>query len=382
MRLPHLTGRGAIALGLVPISTVAGLLLGAEELVLLGIAAATLLVVGLVQCTSRLARARGKWRIEVQLTTADVPCGLPSTFTLTLSTSGGAGSVPVRLTEPTSGWEDVTGGSVASLPAAPKAPNPALTVPIPAVVDDGTVTLRFPNPTERRGVFRWRGASLWCFDGLALFSGLVGVGPSATITVLPTPADVDLSAHLLGGRGEDEQIELLTPRAPRRQHNLGDFAGLRTYVPGDRLRLLYWPALARSGELLVRDFDDTSSRRLHLLADVRSHLGVRGAESVLATTASAGLAALAAGTIVEFSTTAGDSVAVGPGPQGDLALLRAIAAVALVRPREPRRRRAHSPHVTAVSSESFARADLVITTPGGANSLPAALRHGHLVIAP
>ena len=139
--------------------------------------------------------------------------------------------------------------------------------------------------------------------------------------------------------------------------------------------------MARSGDLLVRDFDDTGSRRLHLLADIRSHLGARGAEAVLATAAGAGLAALAAGTIVEFSTTGGDSVAIGPGPHGDLALLRAIAAVAVEPLPDHHRHRAHRPSVTTGKAESFVRADLVVTTPGGANSLPAALRHGHLVIA-
>jgi len=139
--------------------------------------------------------------------------------------------------------------------------------------------------------------------------------------------------------------------------------------------------LARTGDLLVRDFDDTGARRLHLLADIRSHLGARGAESVLATAAGAGLAALAAGTIVEFSTTGGDAIAVGPGPLGDLALLRAIAAVAVESLPDQHRHRAHRPHAVAEKMESFARADLVVTTPGGANSLPAALRHGHLVIA-
>jgi uncharacterized protein (DUF58 family) len=376
-----LTGRGVIALGAAPVCTVVGLVLGAEEIVLLAIASAAFLLVGYIQCASRLVRARDGWRIDVRLDGTDIQRGQASLLTLVVTAAGRAATVPVRVEDPTLRWEDVTGGAAPS--AQPRAPLPSasLTVPLHGSATAGPVALRFGTPTEQRGVFQLRGSRLWCFDGLALFAGLVTTGPSATITVLPVPAPVDLASHLLQGDSGDEQVELLNPRAPRRRHNMGDFAGLRAYVPGDRLRLLYWPALARSGDLLVRDFDDTGERRLRLLADIRTHLGVRGAEAVLATAAGAGLAALRAGTIVEFSTTGGDAVAVGPGPHGDLALLRAIAAVAVEPLPHEHRHRTHRPHAVAGRVESFARADLVVTTAGGANSLPAALRHGHLVIA-
>ncbi len=378
---PRLTGRGVIALAMVPVSTVIGLVLGAEELILLAIALASFAAIGFIQCAARLRRAKDGWRISVRLEATDIPRGHASNVVIDLTAVGRAGAVPVRLEDPKSGWEDITGGGAQGGSSRPTLPSPALTVSSPALVDGGSAALRFPVPTEQRGVFQLRSARLWCFDGMALFAGLVATGPSATVTVLPVPSEVELNVPRWQGDAEDEQIELLTPRPPSRQYNMGDFAGLRAYVPGDRLRLLYWPALARGGELLVRDFEDTGSRRLHLLADVRSHLGWRGTESVLSTAAGAGLAALAAGSIVEFSTTGGHSVAIGPGPYGDLALLRAIAAVAIAPPPERHRRLASHPHVSAHSVETFARADVVITTPGGANSLPAALQHGHLVIA-
>ena len=92
----------------------------------------------------------------------------------------------------------------------------------------------------------------------------------------------------------------------RRGHDsLGDFSGIRPYIPGDRLRLLYWPALARRGELMVRDFEDSGSHRVQVVADVRPLLGASGCESVLATAAGVGLQALARGSVVELSTTAG-----------------------------------------------------------------------------
>ena len=36
---------------------------------------------------------------------------------------------------------------------------------------------------------------------------------------------------------------------------MGDFHGIRAFQPGDRLKLLHWPSLARSGRLMVRQFD-------------------------------------------------------------------------------------------------------------------------------
>jgi uncharacterized protein (DUF58 family) len=63
----------------------------------------------------------------------------------------------------------------------------------------------------------------------------------------------------------------------------GTFAGHRSYTPGDDLRLLDWNALARSGELYVKQLQEEERRTLTLLVDCRPamHVGspprVRGA---------------------------------------------------------------------------------------------------------
>ena len=103
-RSPRLTGRGAIALAAAPVSAVVGLLLGAEEIVLLAITAGAFLAVGYVQCASRLARARDGWRIEVRLDATDIQCGQASSLILLVTADGRAGVVPVRLEDPTQGW--------------------------------------------------------------------------------------------------------------------------------------------------------------------------------------------------------------------------------------------------------------------------------------
>jgi uncharacterized protein (DUF58 family) len=371
------TGRGVIALVLAPASALAGVFMGAEELVLLGIATGTALAAGAVQCVARARRAEGGWRIAAHLDVADVTRGQPATIELTLHAAGRARAVPVHLQDPTACWNEVTGAVPAADTGRARPPVLPQAIPIAAAARTETQSLRFPVPTTDRGVFRLRGTSLWCFDALCLFAGQVAAGPGATVTVLPVPQPVELAPSLLQSDRGLEDVEVHAPLASKRQHNMGDFAGLRTYVPGDRLRLLYWPALARSGELLVREFEDIGTRRVHILADVRSHLGRRGAEAVLSAAAGAGLAALSAGAVVEFSTTAGDRIAIGPGPHGDLALLRAIANVAIAPLTDQHGRRAGPPSATP----HFSRTDLMITTSGGANSLPPVLRHGNLVIA-
>jgi uncharacterized protein (DUF58 family) len=371
-----LTARGAVALGLTPVSAVAGFLLGAEELVLLAVAIAVYLAVGLVQCAVRLQRAAGAWRLTVALESTDVPRRSPSLLTLRISAQGSGSTVPVRVEDPTERWE-LAGPSDPTALVSPRPPGPASAVHLPALTDGGSVTLGFNVPTEHRGIFTMTGVHLWCFDGLALFAGLVATGPSATVTVLPLPLPVNIGADLLQGALMAD--ELPTPRAHRQRQDLGDFAGLRPYVPGDRLRLLYWPALARTGDLMVRDFEDTTSRRFCLVADVRPHLGRRGAEAVLAAAASAGLQALDAGAVVEFSTTDGQRFAVGPGPHAALGLLRQLAAIVVEPPAAPRRGAAGSPGA-APSLPAFQSRPVVLTTAGGANSLPGALGGGSVVV--
>jgi uncharacterized protein (DUF58 family) len=362
---------------LIPASAAAGLAFGAEELVLLALAMAGGVLVGYIQCQARMRRAVGQWELEVQLESADVPSGSAAVLMVRAEAHGRAGAVPVRLGDPTEAW--VRRGGVLPLEALRReVPGPAQSVGLLPLSDGGSVTLRFPIPTEERGIFGIGGVHLWCSDGLLLFSGLVASGPGATVTVLPVPEAVAVSATLLRGALVADESPRAHPQRQRQRQDLGDFAGLRTYVPGDRLRLVHWPSLARGGELMVRDFEDTGTRRVYLLADVRAHLGHRGVEAVVAAAAGVGLQALAEGTVVEFASTDGHRVAVGPGPHAALALLRELAAVDAAPSPGPRARRS-TPVATPVVPR-FPMPPVVLTTAGGANSLPVGLGSGTVVV--
>jgi uncharacterized protein (DUF58 family) len=387
------TTRGVIALCALPVSAVAGALLGAEELVLVAVGLCAVLGSGLVQSAYRANRARSNWRIAVGLATSNAAVGSELTMTVTLAAGDGR-ATPVWLEDPQRCW----GSGQRSAPAGHadqrpghRIPNPSTALRIAHLESGDTVEVRFDAPTSRRGVFILRGMRLWCFDTFGLVARRVAIGPSATITVHPVPLVVELGDELLRGDRGTEDSQPTTRLAHLRRESFGDFSGLRPYVPGDRLRLLYWPALARSGELLVRDFEDPGPLRVHIVADVRPLIGEVGCESVFATVAGVGLLALAQDSVVELATTAGERVAIGPGPHGPLALLRAVASFATSAPpaRSPwwdRRgksqgqgalTRPHDPGFHPTSGST-----LVVTTAEGVRSLPGSLGLAHVVMAP
>jgi uncharacterized protein (DUF58 family) len=403
------TTRGVIALCVIPVSAVAGALLGAEELVLVAIGLVTVLASGLVQSAYRANRARNNWRIAVGLSTSDAEVGSELPMTVTLAAAGQGGATPVWLEEPQRCWRRVHHRPPGPLEQRPdrRIPNPSTALRIAHLESGDTLEIHFVAPTDRRGVFSLQGMRLWCFDTFGLVARRVAVGPSATITVYPVPLGVALGDDLLRGERGTEDSQPTTRLAHLRRESSGDFSGLRQYVPGDRLRLLYWPALARSGELLVRDFEDPGPLRVHVVADVRPVIGESGCESVFATLAGVGLQALAQDSVVELATTAGEQVAVGPGPHGPLALLRAIASFetppppALVRRRDRlgrsaehwRGNRRPTSKRLGQGQGALARPNdrgfqstlgstVVVTTAEGARSLPGNLGLAHVVIAP
>jgi uncharacterized protein (DUF58 family) len=381
-----ITTRGALALALTPVSAIAGLLAGAEELVLLALGLACLLAGGLVQSASRARSARGGWRITSRLDSSDVAAGSELDGHLSVTATGAAASVPTWLEDPVRCWSRVLGPADPAPARRPRA-NPSLALRVAPPGSGAAPEIPLGAPTGQRGIFTLRGVRHWCFDTFGLFAQLIGTGPSATITVYPVPSSVPVDAALLRGEPGSEDSEHVVPDAPKRRDSLGDFAGIRPYVPGDRLRLLYWPALARTGDLMVRDFEDSGPRRVHLVADTRPILGEQGAERALAAAAGVGRQILALGAVVEFSTLTGGRTAIGPGPFGDAALLRAIAAVppAAVAPAGRlwwRRRAASAPVPAAPGLAPMTGAPLLVTTEEGARSLPGALRAAHLVLAP
>jgi len=380
-RRATLTTRGVVALAVAPVSALAGALLGAEELVLLSIALCLLLAAGLVQCAYRAGRDRDVWRVGVDLAASDVEVGGLLAVRVTVGASDRGGTTAVWLEAPERGWQTAAAGAVA---ARRPLPNPAQVRRVPPLESGASASFSSVAPTWSRGVFSLPPLRLWCVDSFGLVARLVASGPRATVTVYPAPIWVDLDEDLL--RGETGAEESASPiSVARRGHDtLGDFSGIRPYIPGDRLRLLYWPALARHDELMVRDFEDSGSHRVRVVADIRLLIGPPGCESVLATVAGVGLAALDRGSVVEFSTTAGERLTIEPGPHGPLALLRAVANVEVATPvlSKGLRRRAQGTAPAERELPPVVGTQLVVTTEDGARTMGGPFGFSHLVIAP
>ena len=399
-RRATLTTRGVVALAVAPVSALAGTLLGAEELVLLAIALCLLLAAGLVQCASRAGRDLDVWRVGVDLAASDVEVGGLLTVRVIVGASDHGGTAPVWLEAPERGWEPA-GATAGRRPL----PNPSLAQRVPPLEGGATVSFSSVAPTWNRGVFSLPPLRLWCVDSFGLVARVVASGPRATVTVYPAPIGVDLDEDLLRGETGAEESQSLTSAVRRGHDSLGDFSGIRPYIPGDRLRLLYWPALALHDELMVRDFEDSGSHRVRVVADIRRLIGPAGWESVLATAAGVGLAALDRGSMVELSTTAGERMAIEPGPHGPLALLRAVAHIEIAAPVASKRLRRRAwgagrarggrgagggRGVRGAWGTEPAERDLpppagtqlVVTTEEGARTMAGPFGSAHLVIAP
>ena len=375
-----LTTRGVIALALAPMCALAGVLVGAEELVLLAVALCTLVLSGLGQSAYRAARNRDIWRVGVDLVASDAEVGGLLTMLVTVGSSGRGGTTPVWLEAPERGWVPAR-----AVPGRRPLPNPSMVRRIPPLESGVTAPFSFVAPTARRGVFTLQPLRLWCPDSFGLVAWVLTSGPRATVSVHPTPTSVELDDDLLRGEPGAEHAQPVDSVGRMRPDSLGDFSGIRPYIPGDRLRLLYWPALALRGELMVRDFEDSGSHRVQVVADIRPLIGAPGCESVLATVAGVGLQALARGSVVELSTTAGERIAIGPGPYGSVALLRAVANIdtgAAALPSGRRHRRAPEPGPRDRDLRPTVGTQLMVTTRDGAQAMPASFGFAHLVIAP
>jgi len=108
-------------------------------------------------------------------------------------------------------------------------------------------TAQLPIPATRRGRLRPGRFSVSTTYPLGLFRAWSWIEFDEALTVYPTPLVVD--SPLLPSSGPKE--------AGRPARDPGDeFAGLREYQPGDSPRRVDWKALARTGELYTRNFED------------------------------------------------------------------------------------------------------------------------------
>ncbi len=140
---------------------------------------------------------------------------------------------------------------------------------------------------RQRGRFRLGPVDLVSGDPLGLFQAWRRVAGEQTVIVYPAivdlPAFGSLPGELTGGAVQGERVHFTTPNA----------SSIRDYQPGDAYSRIHWRSTARTGRLMVKEFELDPFSDLWLVLDLdREVQAGRGPESTeeYAVTAAAALA--------------------------------------------------------------------------------------------
>jgi uncharacterized protein (DUF58 family) len=118
----------------------------------------------------------------------------------------------------------------------------------------------------RRGRFRVGPMTLRSGDPFGLFPNEKSV--PGTHELLVYPATVDLSAFSLpigelpGGTAIQRRTPFVTPNA----------AGVRDYFPGDAFNRIAWTATARTGKLMVKEFELDPTADIYIVVDLEANV--------------------------------------------------------------------------------------------------------------
>jgi uncharacterized protein (DUF58 family) len=208
----------------------------------------------------------------------------------------------------------------------------------------------------------------WTHDPLGLFAVPVAATHPLAVVVHPPPAAPPVHGPAVSD-ASPAGGETTGPAEPWwAPGGCGDFTDLRPYVPGDRLHLLDWQALARYDRLMVRRFDPEVSLATRLILDDRAGVHRRASfEELLSVLLGLVASAVDHGRPVELWTLSGLRFMVAPTPAG-LAAFLPVAAVL-----DPRHRPGTLPGPALAGADVLGRVP-VLTTPTGAERLPAVQR--------
>lgn len=123
----------------------------------------------------------------------------------------------------------------------------------------------------RRGSYQWQDVSVVGTDALGISSAvLTHTAGKTKMKVLPAPVSFDVDINLLHGSGYEDT-------APKRHLTASiDARGVREYVSGDPIRHIHWASSARTGTLMVKDFESQASSRATILLQrtIGSDIGI------------------------------------------------------------------------------------------------------------
>jgi uncharacterized protein (DUF58 family) len=379
----------AAALGIV------GRLEGVEEYVLLAVALGVLLAAGPIVLWHRAERAVGMLQVELRPSSHEIPAGTRALLSVTVSNVGSRTCGPMRLEPPDEGWQlsrpglrhrlsdmgagGSSGGPEGGLSAVRRERGWRSKVAngdrVPSLGPMESAGLDFEIPTSARGVLAIPHLKLWCLDAFELFAYEMVISTETSIIVVPevmSPRSVVNGVLQPAGR-----IDWSPPASGEATGGPGfDLSGLRQYVPGDRLRLLHWPTLARTGELFVRDFEGSGTDAVTIIMDDRKDvISPREFEAIVSTTAGIATEATRQRLGLELHTPGGVHLDLPSGPTLSRSLLRVLATLDLVSTRSSRS------VMSAIGFEELAEKQrVVVSTSSAVGSLPELLRSSSTVI--
>lgn len=295
-----LTRNGWLTVALAAALLVAGRVLGPLELTMLGVIAATVVVLAALATTV----ARLQLRVEREVHPRRVHAGSPARVDLVVHNQGRRHSPVVRLHDSVSGTRGAELG-VGPLPA------------------DGVARASYRLPTQRRGIVTVGPLELTMGDPFGLSRAKVPVSRSTELIVYP---HVDIVPPVPLAPGSDPLAGAEHPTSLGRTGD--DFYALRQYVVGDDLRRVHWPSTARNDEVMVRQDELPWQGRTTVLADVRRVATTdESLEEVVSAAASLVVASARRDDLVRLVTTDGADTGVGSGHVHADAALEHLAAV-------------------------------------------------------
>lgn len=237
----RLTNRGQVFVGAGSGLVIAGLSLGYADITRVGVFLLLLPIFAALLSSSRAAHLQLTRTVQPSVLSPDEPATVRAVFSNTSRRASRFGVAQDRID--------------ASLGDRPR-------YTVASIAGKGTATVSYLVRGRARGVHTLGPAVIEHPDPFGLCSATSVVASEDHVLVLPRtfPLPVERLPAASGGNGENGHSIAL--------HGEYD-ASIRSYVEGDELRRIHWPATAHRGQLMVRQEDRPERKHALLLYDAR-----------------------------------------------------------------------------------------------------------------
>jgi uncharacterized protein (DUF58 family) len=189
-------------------------------------------------------------RMLGDLDNADLYEGDEVKITFTLHNVGVSGAAQLRLTE-------------LCLLAAPDSPQRAMPIFVPSLPERSSARFEYMVTLDRRGVYQFPPLPLETRAPFGFF---------ASRRALDVPTGTLVYPEVRPLRRLDLLDRQLAPQVARPSAGIGyEVMGVRPYRPGDSPRHIHWRSVARTGQLISKEFADETQPGLILALDLYRH---------------------------------------------------------------------------------------------------------------